>query len=75
MARMRMGGLVMAVAIVAAGCGDSGVQEGPAGFTPTDTAPLQPMIKEMQEAGRTKAYLKKPAEATDKEKSKEAKKG
>jgi hypothetical protein len=67
----------MGLAVALVGCGgDSTVEEGSTGFKPTDTTSLQPMIKEMQEAGRKKAYLKKP-ESTEKEKekSKEAKKG
>jgi Flp pilus assembly protein TadD len=74
MHRMCLGilGMVLAVALVGCG-GESTVEEGSTGFTPTDTRPLDPMIKQMQEADKTKAYLKKP-EATEKEK-KEAKKG
>jgi hypothetical protein len=66
--------MVLAVAIVGCG-GESTVEEGSTGFTPTDTKPLEGMIKEMQEAGRTKAYLKKPEAEKEKPKAKEEKKG
>jgi len=64
---------VFAAAAIVAGCGGSSVDEGPKGFTPTDTTPLNPMIKEMQEQMKKKDYAKRPT-PPEKEKSKEPEK-
>ena len=57
-----------------AGCGGTTVDEGPKGFTPTDTTSLNPMIKEMQDQMKKKDYMKRPAPAEEKSKESEKKK-
>lgn len=71
MHRMRSGILGMAVAVALAGCGESTIDEGATGFTPTDTKPLDPMVKQMQDVMKNKDYTKKSAAPPEKEKSKE----
>jgi hypothetical protein len=56
-----------------AGCGGTTVDEGPKGFTPTDTTSLNPMVKEMQEQMKKKDYMKRPT-PTEEKKSKEPEK-
>jgi hypothetical protein len=73
MQRIRSGIVGMALAGFLAGCGGSTVDEGPKGFTPTDTKPLEPLVKQMQESMKTKNYMK-TATLPEKEKSKEPKK-
>lgn len=73
MHRLRSGIVGMVLMGGLAGCGGSSVDEGPKGFTPTDTTPLNPMIKEMQEQMKKKDYAKRPT-PPEKEKSKEPEK-
>lgn len=70
MSRYRSGILGLALAVALAGCGDSGVQEGPGGFTPTDTKPLDPLADQMKEMMKKKDYNKLPVVPTEKDKSK-----
>ena len=70
MHRMRSGILGMALAVALAGCGDSASEEGPGGFTPTDTKPLEPMVNQMKEMMKKKDYNKVQAPPSEKEKSK-----
>jgi hypothetical protein len=67
---MRSGILGMALAVALAGCGDSASEEGPGGFTPTDTKPLEPMVNQMKEMMKKKDYNKVQAPPSEKEKSK-----
>ena len=60
MHRIRSGVLGMALAVAFAGCGDSTIEEGPGGFTPTDTKPLDPMANQMKEMMKKKDYTKAP---------------
>jgi hypothetical protein len=50
-------GIILAVTF--AGCGETTVDEGPKPFKPTDMQPLEPMLKQMQEVQKSKAYTKK----------------
>lgn len=59
--------------MVLAGCGETKVEEGNLGFRPTDTKPLEPMIKQMQETAKTRAYDKPPV-VEEKKGSKKAEK-
>lgn len=74
MHRIRSGivGTILVAAL--AGCGDSGPQGGPGGFTSTDTKPLDPMIKQMQDTMKKKDYAQKAAPPVEKEKKESAKK-
>jgi len=74
MHRLRSGIVGMALMGGLAGCGGSTVDEGPKGFTPTDTTSLNPMVKEMQEQMKKKDYTKKPAPTEEKSKEPEKKK-
>ncbi len=74
MHRIRSGIAGSSLMAALAGCGESSVDEGPKGFTPTDTKPLDPMVKQMQDTMKKKDYTKKAAPPPEKEKSKEAEK-
>jgi hypothetical protein len=76
MPRIRSGIVGIALAGLLAGCGESTVDEGPKGFTPTDVKPLDPMLKQMQDAMKTKSYTKRaePPPEKGKDKAKETKK-
>jgi hypothetical protein len=51
-----------------AGCGETSVDEGPKGFTPTDTKPMEGMLKDMQDGMKTKNYTKRPVPEPEKSK-------
>lgn len=74
MHRLRSGIVGMALMGLLAGCGGSAVDEGSKGFTPTDTQPLNPMIKEMQEQMKKKDYMKRQNPPEEKSKESEKKK-
>jgi hypothetical protein len=74
MHRFRSGIVGMALVGVLAGCGGSSVDEGPKPFQPTDIKPMEPMIKEMQNAVTKRDYTKKAAPPDDKAKESEKKK-
>jgi hypothetical protein len=74
MSRYRSGILGMTLMVALAGCGESGLQEGPGGFTPTDTKPLEPLADQMKEMMKKKDYTKQPVVPTEKDKSKGAEK-
>jgi hypothetical protein len=65
----------MALMGLLAGCGgDSAtVEEGPKGFTPTDTTAYKSMIEDMQGVQKSKAYTKRPV-PTEKDKKEAEKK-
>jgi hypothetical protein len=71
MHRFRSGIVGMVLAGFLAGCGESTVDEGPKGFTPTDTTKLNPMADQMKEVMKKGAYKKAPPSS---EKSKEPEK-
>jgi hypothetical protein len=71
MHRFRSGIAGIVLAVVLAGCGGSTVDEGPKGFTPTDTKPLESMLKEQQDVMKKKGYAQKPT-LPDEKTSKEA---
>ena len=73
MHRMRSGILGMALAVALAGCGDSANEEGPGGFTPTDTKPLDPMVNQMKDAMKKKDYTKAPTPPAEKKGSEKKK--
>lgn len=71
--RPKIAGIVLAGFL--AGCSGDVIEEGSGGFKPTDTKPLDPMVKEMQDAMRKGTYTKKAepppeksSKATDKKK-------
>ncbi len=64
----------MVLAGLLAGCGGSTVDEGPKGFTPTDTKPMEGMVKDMQDAMKKKDYTKVQAPPPEKSKQPEKKK-
>ena len=66
MHRIRTGILGMALAVAFAGCGESTIEEGPGGFTPTDTKPLDPMANQMKEMMKKKDYTKAPIPPSEK---------
>ncbi len=76
MHRIRSGILGMALAVAFAGCGDSAIEEGPGGFTPTDTTQLlrSRWSKQMQEAMKKKDYTKAQSPPPEKSKGSEKKK-
>ena len=76
MSRVCLGVLGLVLMAFLAGCGEEPLDEGNQGFRPTDTTSLQPLIKQMQEVGKTRAHEKIPVAKDEKEKGKgsEAKK-
>ena len=56
----------MALAVAFAGCGESTIEEGPGGFKPTDTKPLDPMANQMKEMMKKKDYTKAPTPPSEK---------
>jgi hypothetical protein len=74
MHRIRSGIVGSVLAVVIAGCGESTVDEGPKGFTPTDTRQLDPMVKEMQNVMKKGDYTNRPDVPSEKGKSKESEK-
>jgi hypothetical protein len=73
MHRLRSGIVGMALVGGLVGCGGTTVDEGPKGFTPTDTTSLNPMVKEMQDMMKKKDYMKRPT-PPDEKKGQEKKK-
>ncbi len=66
MHRFRSGIVGIVIAGWLAGCGGGSVDEGPKGFTPTDTKPLEPMLKQMQDNMKNNNYTKRAAPAEGK---------
>lgn len=77
MSRIRSGIMGTVLAGFLAGCGGSSIDEGPGGFTPTDTKPMEPMVNEMKNMMKKQDYTKKaepPPEKRSKSKDSEKKK-
>jgi hypothetical protein len=68
MHRFRAGIVGIVVAGILAGCGGSTVDEGPKGFTPTDTRGMEGMVKDLQAGMKKGDYKKKAAPEPDKSK-------
>jgi hypothetical protein len=73
MHRFRSGIVGIALVGVLAGCGGTAVDEGPKAFQPTDIKPMEPMLKQMQDAMKKRDYTKKAIPETEKTKESEKK--
>lgn len=74
MHRIRSGIVVTILAAFLAGCGETANDEGPGGFTPTDTKPLDPLADQMKKVMKNKDYTKRQEPPPEKGKDSEKKK-
>lgn len=74
MHRIRSGIVGFILAAFLGGCGETTLDEGPKGFTPTDVKPLDPLADQMKKVVKNQEYNKRAEPPAEKGKTKEAEK-